>query len=160
MDAIRANSPSGIIARVTLASEVARRFLARSLGGDVLTKDKYAVFISYRHVEPDRRWAIWLHSALESFVIPSGLRVSPDQGRIGRVFRDEEELAASSHLSADIRAALDRSDWLVVVCSPRATESKWISAEIRHFRKLQRDDRIFGSTDRGETGGVLSSRTV
>ena len=142
MDSVRANSPSGILPRVALAWEVARLFLGRSLRGDVLIKDKYAVFISYRHVEPDRRWAIWLHGALESFVIPRGLRGSPDHRRIGRIFRDEEELAASSHLSADIKGALDRSDWLIVVCSPRATKSEWVSAEIRYFRKLQRDDRI------------------
>jgi WD40 repeat protein len=150
MDSVRANSPSGLLPRVSLAWQAARRGLACALRGDVLSKDKYAVFISYRHAEPDRHWADWLHSALESFVIPHGVRNKPDQRRIGRVFRDEVELAASPHLSADIKDALDRSDWLVVVCSPRSVNSEWISAEILHFRELQRGDRILALLIEGE----------
>ena len=61
---------SSVSARLDLIWLEAQRFLARFLSGDVLGKDKYAVFISYRHVEPDRHWAVWLHRALESFVIP------------------------------------------------------------------------------------------
>ncbi len=143
MEDVRRNTPSGLRARLGLSWQATRRVLTRSLRGDVLSKDKYAVFISYRHEEPDCRWAVWLHSALESFVIPRGLRDSPDHRRIGRVFRDEEELAASPHLSADIQDALDRSDWLIVVCSPRAVELEWVNAEVQHFRELQRDDKIW-----------------
>jgi hypothetical protein len=120
------------------------------LSRDVLSKDKYAVFISYRHVGPDRHWAVWLHGALESFVIPFGLRGSPDRRRIGRVFRDEDELAASPHFSADIEDALNRSDWLVIVCSPRAVESEWVSAEVLHFRGLGRDNQILALLIDGE----------
>ena len=123
---------------------------ARVVRGEALAKEKYAVFISYRHLEPDRRWAVWLHNALESFVIPRPLRRSAASRRIGRVFRDEEELAASSHLSVDIKAALDRSDWLVVECSPRAVTSDWVNAEILHFRELGRDDRILTLLIEGE----------
>ncbi len=114
----------------------ARRSLSRALKGDVLDKESYSSFISYRHEEPDRKWAIWLHSALESYVIPAALRKEPNRRRIGRVFRDEEELAASAHLSEDIRDALRRSEWLIVVCSPRSKASQWVDAEIRYFREL------------------------
>jgi hypothetical protein len=150
MDSVRANSPSRLLPRVSLAWQAARRVLARSLRGDVLSKDKYAAFISYRHAEPDRRWAVWLHSALESFVIPHRLRSGPDHRRIGRVFRDEEELAASPHLSADIKDALNRSDWLIVVCSPRAVQSEWVSAEVEHFKELRRGNRILALLIEGE----------
>src|SRR5829696_1105686 len=34
---------------------------------------KYAAFISYRHDEVDRRWAKWLHRALETYKVPSAL---------------------------------------------------------------------------------------
>jgi hypothetical protein len=51
------------------------------------------------------------------------------------------ELAASSHLSEDMRDALRRSDWLIVVCSPRSKASEWVDAEISYFRELQRDER-------------------
>jgi WD40 repeat protein len=150
MGQVKPNAPSGLRARLILAWQATSRVSARFLRGDFLGKEKYAVFISYRHVEPDRRWAVWLHGALESFVIPKGLRDSPDHRRIGRVFRDEEELAASPHLSADIKAALDRSDWLIVVCSPRTVESKWVSAEVQHFRELQRGDKILALLIEGE----------
>ena len=153
MEQARQNTPSGLRARLSLIWQATRRALALSLRGDVLSEGKYAAFISYRHMEPDRRWAVWLHGALESFVIPHGLRDSPDHRRIGRIFRDEEELAASPHLSADIKDALDRSDWLIVVCSPRAAESEWVSAEIQHFRELKRDNRILALLIEGEPAG-------
>jgi len=153
VDFSKRDAPSGLGVRLRLAWLAARRVLGRWLRGDVFARDKYAVFISYRHVEPDRRWAVWLHGALESFVIPSGLRDSPDHRRIGRVFRDEEELAASQHLSADIKAALDRSDWLAVVCSPKAVESQWVNAEVRYFRELDRDNRILALLVDGEPAG-------
>ena len=31
---------------------------------------RYDAFISYRHVEPDRKWAKWLHTALETYRVP------------------------------------------------------------------------------------------
>jgi len=138
------------VSRARLGWNGIRVLVSRAVRGDVLDKDKYAAFISYRHVEPDRGWAIWLHSALELYVIPRALRKKPDVSRVGRVFRDEEELAASSHLSEDIREALRRSDWLIVVCSPRSKASEWVNAEIGYFRELQRDNRILALLIEGE----------
>jgi hypothetical protein len=87
--------------------------------------DRLAAFISYRHVEPDRHWARRLHTGLETYTLPRTFaRERNIPRRIGRVFRDEEELAASSDLSAAIRRELDRAANLVVVCSPRTPESK------------------------------------
>ncbi|HEY7391205.1 MAG TPA: TIR domain-containing protein [Bryobacteraceae bacterium] len=54
----------------------------------------------------------------------------------------EEELAASPNLSQAIRAELDASRFLIVVCSPQAAASQWIDAEIRHFQATGRGDRI------------------
>lgn len=34
---------------------------------------RYDAFISYRHVEPDRGWAKWLHGALETYRVPKQL---------------------------------------------------------------------------------------
>jgi hypothetical protein len=55
----------------------------------------FAAFISYKHTEPDRKWAAWLHKKLETYRVPRGIP-APQLGtrRIGRVFRDDEELAA------------------------------------------------------------------
>jgi TIR domain len=143
---------AAIVSRTRLGWNAIRLLLSRALRGDVLDKDSYTAFISYRHVEPDRGWAIWLHGALESYVIPSPLRKGSDRKRIGRIFRDEEELAASPHLSEDIREALRRSDWLIVVCSPRAKGSEWVDAEIRYFCGLGRGDRILALLIEGDPG--------
>src|SRR5262245_55209956 len=75
---------------------------------------RYAAFISYRHVEPDRTWAKWLHGALETFRTPKALVQQGMPERLGRVFRDEEEVPASHSLSAEIDAALEQSRYLIV----------------------------------------------
>src|SRR5437763_1046328 len=79
---------------------------------------RFDAFISYRHTEPDRRWAKWLHRNLETYRVPKAL--AAERGlprRLRRVFRDEEELPASSDLKAEIDAALRQSRFLIVVCS-------------------------------------------
>src|SRR3954466_13140747 len=94
-------------------------------------RGRYAAFISYRHVEPDRRWAKWLHAALETYRVPA--RLVRDKGvppRVGRVFRDEDELPASDNLNTEIESALSQSGHLIVVCSPRTPESRWVNREV------------------------------
>ena len=95
---------------------------------------KYKAFISYSH--QDETWADWLHAQLEGFEPPSGLpRLSP-------IFQDKQELAATSGLSASIDAALADAEFLVVVCSPAAVASRWVTAEIERFIHLGRQDQI------------------
>jgi len=111
---------------------------------------RYTAFISYRHVEPDRKWAKWLHTNLETYRIPKQLLAAGDANRLGRVFRDEEELPASSDLSREIDNALEQSRFLIVICSPHTPESKWINQEIVKFRELGRHDRILALLVKGE----------
>lgn len=114
-------------------------------------KYRYAAFISYRHVEPDRRWAKRLHSMLENYRVPR--KLMRDRGlprRVGRIFRDEEELPASSELKAEIDTALKQSRFLIVVCSPRVVQSRWCNEEIRRFRELGRHHRILALLIEGE----------
>ena len=122
----------------------------RILYGENLKTGEFTVFISYRHVEPDRRVAEWLHGAVETFSIPRALRPPGGSTRLGRVFRDEEELSASSNLPKEIEQALNHSKWLIVICSPRAVESMWVSREIEHFRQLGRDQQILALLIEGE----------
>ena len=110
----------------------------------------YDAFISYRHVAPDRGWAKWLHGALETYRVPKQLVAKGYPRRLTRVFRDEEELPANADLSAQITAALDQSKFLIVVCSPRAVDSRWVNAEVEHFRKLGRHDRILALLIEGD----------
>jgi hypothetical protein len=103
---------------------------------------RYDAFISYRHVEPDRTWARRLHEDLETFRVPADLVARGFPARLGRVFRDEEELPANADLSSQIAVALASSRFLIVVCSPRTPDSEWINSEVHTFRHLGRHDHI------------------
>jgi WD40 repeat protein len=147
--------PRKLILWLLLPWQGIHRYWGRIFLGEPLQPDTYVAFISYRHVEPDRRWAIWLHGKLETYRIPEPLRTKLARRRIGRVFRDEEELAASSHLSADIEHALDRSDWLIIICSPRSRISDWVNAEVEYFKKLGRADRVLALLIEGDPSSAF-----
>lgn len=102
----------------------------------------YRAFISYSHV--DEKWASWLHRSLERFRVPRKLEAGHNlQGkRLAPVFRDRDELSSSSSLSAEIEAALEASDYLLVVCSRSAAQSHWVNEEVLTFKSLGRHDRI------------------
>jgi tetratricopeptide (TPR) repeat protein len=106
---------------------------------------RYTAFISYSH--GDRKWAEWLHRAIETYRIPKGLS-NPAQAdgsaapALRPVFLDRSELPSSSDLGASIRAALEESVFLIVICSPDAARSRWVNEEIRTFKSLGRDTRI------------------
>jgi tetratricopeptide (TPR) repeat protein len=105
---------------------------------------RYSAFISYSH--RDERWARWLQSALESFRVPPKLvhpRLGAGARRLPPVFRDRTDLASATDLGTNIRQALQDSANLIVICSPGASASRWVDEEIRYFRSLGRDDRIF-----------------
>jgi tetratricopeptide (TPR) repeat protein len=106
---------------------------------------RYAAFISYSH--RDRKWAEWLHRAIENYRIPKGLLApsaaeSKQKNSLGTVFLDRAELPTSSDLAATVLAALEQSAFLIVVCSPDAANSRWVNEEIRIFKSLGREDCI------------------
>ncbi len=120
---------------------------------------EYWCFISYRHAdnkEPGRQWATWLHQALETYEVPADLagtlnlrgQVIPE--RIFPVFRDEEELPADAELSRPIKAALDRSRFMVVLCSPRAVQSTFVADEILHFKQQGKKDQLLAAIIEGQ----------
>jgi tetratricopeptide (TPR) repeat protein len=111
-----------------------------------MTDIKYKAFISYSH--EDEKLATWLQRALEHYRVPAKLRRQhaddrPLPSRLHPIFRDRNELASASDLSASIRSALDCSDALIVVCSPTAAKSKWVGEEIRYFQAIDRSARIY-----------------
>lgn len=119
---------------------------------------RYRAFISYRHEGEDGRVAHWLHQALENQIIPKGIAGQDKPFLIGRLFRDEAELPTSSSLSQVIMDALQQSENLIVICSPRLLESKWCRSEIERFQALGRHDRIHAVLISGEPkdeGGLL-----
>jgi WD40 repeat protein len=111
---------------------------------------RYKAFISYRHVDPDMQAARELHRQIESYGIPGAARQSSGMKKMGRVFRDQEELPTSIDLSQDINNALRESEWLIVVCSPRLIQSRWCLKEIDTFIELGKRDHILTLLAEGE----------
>lgn len=69
-------------------------------------------------------------------------RRTPHPAKLGKCFRDEDELAASHSLPDSIREALATSRTLVVICSPETQESPWVRREIEMFEQLHGRERI------------------
>jgi len=111
---------------------------------------EYTAFISYRHKEPDITVAKAIHSKLENFAIPSNIKKTTGMKKVGRCFRDQEELPTSSDLAQDIIDALTNSKWLVVVCTPDTPNSKWCIAEIETFIRLHGRSRVLAVLAAGE----------
>ena len=110
----------------------------------------YDAFISYRHTEPDKSVAERLHRLLETFKIPKSILKNTNKKKIQRVFRDRDELHTSSNLADNISAALESSEYLIVICSPRTPQSQWVLKEIETFKKLHGQDKILALLIEGE----------
>ena len=105
---------------------------------------KYRAFISYSH--QDRAAAEWLHRALERYRLPRGFAGQAiGSGRLphklGPIFLDRLDLAAGG-LGTQIKSALDASEFLIVICSPRSKASAYVGDEIEEFKRLGRNDKI------------------
>lgn len=96
-------------------------------------KKKYAAFISYRHLSPDKEIAQALHRMLEHNQVRPNRKVPRN---IRPVFLDTGELPTLENLDAGILDALDNSECLFVICSPNLPLSKYCMREIEHFKKL------------------------
>ncbi len=110
---------------------------------------QYSAFISYRHQTPDQEIAKKLHHLIETYSVPSALRKDGTR-HLGKVFRDQEELPLSSDLGQDIEAALDNSDWLICICSPRYLESRWCQRELEYFIERKGRNRVLTVLAEGE----------
>ncbi len=107
---------------------------------------EYAAFISYAHA--DERAARRLHEALEAYDLPDGILVNGRES-FSPIFRDVTELTAAHSLSEKIKQALQRSNYLIVLCSPSSKDSHWVNEEIRLFRELHGDRAILSAIIEG-----------
>ncbi|MBZ9814746.1 toll/interleukin-1 receptor domain-containing protein [Mesorhizobium sp. CA7] len=126
-------------------------------GGEDAGKWHFRVFISYHRTDVDWKFAKWLQAALEGYRTPSRLVKEGIPSRVGKVFLDEADLAASPDLSADIQEALKGSEFLVVVCSPRTPAARWVNDEILLYRGMGRSNRILACLIKGEPAGSFPS---
>jgi tetratricopeptide (TPR) repeat protein len=114
---------------------------------------RYVAFLSYSH--RNKAETQWLHRALERYYVPQKLvgRETP-KGPVPRrlipIFRDRDELSASADLGADLRAALASSDHLIVIASPASARSPYVEEEIRTFKALNGEARVFALIVDGE----------
>ena len=117
-------------------------------------RPRYWGFISYS--SKDAKIAEKLHKALEGYRIPKSLVGRPSREgdgipkRLFPIFRDRDELPLSADLGAEISGALDASRYLIVICSPRSANSRWVNEEIRYFKSIGREDRILAIIVSGE----------
>jgi hypothetical protein len=113
---------------------------------------RFRAFVSYSHA--DAAIAQKLHRKIETYRLPQHLRdrqiADPDNGRLGRIFRDREDLPAAEDLSESVKQALAGSQVLVVICSPDARGSIWVAREIELFRALHPDRPVLAALVRGE----------
>src|SRR5258708_1319478 len=114
---------------------------------------KYRAFISYSH--DDKKWADWLHRALENYRVPKSLLdASGSNGSIPRrlfpIYRDRAETPATADLQDYVRHALEQSAYLIVICSPSSRQSKWVNQEILNFKRLGRENRVLALIVEGE----------
>lgn len=113
---------------------------------------KYIAFISYRHNDLDKFVAENLHRLIETYKMPLPVaqKYNITDNNFRRVFRDQEELPLSSNLEDPIIDALKKSQFLIVICSPRLKESKWCKKEIESFIKFHGRNRILCVLVEGE----------
>lgn len=113
---------------------------------------RYDAFISYRHTELDRFVAENLIKQLEAYKLPQSVKkkLQGKKTKIERVFRDREELPLTNNLEEPIVEALQSSEWLIVVCSPRLPQSMWCKKEIETFISLRGREHVLAVLIEGE----------
>ncbi len=96
-----------------------------------------------------------IHRRLEAYRLPRNLVGTetprgPVPARLTPIFRDREELSAGESLSEQVQAALAASECLIVLCSPNAKASKWVTKEIETFRALHPERPVLAALIAGE----------
>jgi len=102
---------------------------------------KYYAFISYKR--EDEKWAKWLQRKLENYKLPSSIRAQDVSipKYIRPIFRDNTDLSGTV-LQESLDDGLNHSKYLIVICSPQATESAWVAQEIQQFIDTGREKYI------------------
>ena len=121
-----------------------------------MTDFRYKAFVSYSWV--DAAWGKWLHQAIETYRTPAALigkdgANGPVPARLHPLFKDREEEAAGSSIGNAVETALDASEFLIVVCSPRSAQSQWVNREIAWFKTHRDSSNILALIVDGEPGG-------
>lgn len=116
---------------------------------------KYRAFLSYSH--RDKAWGKWLHGALEGYRIGKDLvgrntHVGPVPKTLRPIFRDREDFSAGHSLTEQTIAALEASQFLIVLCSPNSAQSPYVNEEVSRFKAMGRGERVIALIVGGEPG--------
>jgi WD40 repeat protein len=102
---------------------------------------KYNAFISYSHAG-DREFAPTLHSTIEKLGKPWYRR------RATRAFLDQTDLAANPGAWTKILAALQNSEFFILLATPKAIDSKWVAKELDYWLTTRPvENLLIGLTD-------------
>jgi WD40 repeat protein len=96
----------------------------------------YKAFISYS-TAADGKFAPALQSALHNFAKPWY------KLRSIRVFRDATSLAATPELWPSIEAALNESEYFLLLASPQAAQSYWVDREVKWWLENRSNKKMF-----------------
>lgn len=98
-------------------------------------KYKYYAFISY--CTENEKWARWIHRSLEHYRIPTRLCTEYPSlpKRIQPVFWYKVDLSGTKLLESLLKE-LEKSRYLIVICSPHSAQSSWVNREIESFIKM------------------------
>ena len=109
-------------------------------------KHKYFAFISYSR--KDSRAVRWLQREMENYRYPiKQIEASwrpPHTERLRPIARDKFTLNPNAEsFWDDIKAKIDESRYLLVVCSPRAAGSPYVNREVEHFLASRPDALLY-----------------
>ena len=110
----------------------------------------YDAFISYAHEPASIRAAENIQKMLERYRIPKAVQNMTGRKKLNRIFRDREELACSSDMETHLQEALEHSEFLIVLLSPKVPESPWVNREIELFLKHHDRNHVLTVLTEGE----------
>jgi len=98
---------------------------------------KYYAFISYK--SEDEKWAKRLQEDVEKYRLPSYLckKYPSSSKRLKPCFRYHTDIGINE-LKSELNEKLEKSKFLIVVCSPKSAASDWVGDEIETFVRLGR----------------------
>ena len=103
---------------------------------------KYFAFISYKSDDLSEAWS--LKKKLDGYKLPTLLCKQYEKERkpTREAFLDKTNIQPGD-LTDELRENLDKSHYLIVVCSPRSAESEYVMAEIEWFTRNGRENEMF-----------------
>ena len=109
--------------------------------GDKKTSYKYVAFISYK--SEDEKWARWLQRRMESYKLPTTIQrqLNTKEKKIGRCFIYHNDIRLDT-LRDELNRNLEKSQWLIVICSKAAAHSPWVGNEVETFAKMHLKNRV------------------